>query len=541
MISAVIIILIVLLSFSSCARKYELTVSATAGGSVTMDPAGGMYTEGTRVTLTAVPESGYYFTGWGNTGDYSADYTTDAQIEITMPGDSINISSGFALLDEGWIFLIYMAGDNSLSGQVGLDLNEMEQGLYEAVSAGNTAINDDVKILALTDRNDTGDTILYLIRPGSSISIVSPEIINSYYPSGNELNMGDGDTLKNFVKYGMQNYPSEHNALVLWNHGGGVKSLDLSSSVSREICEDTYNGEKDLLYLNELQTAISSSLTETGRRLDIIGMDACIMGEVETAYELRNLTDYFVASMANEWGYGWDYSRIFDDFSTAGIPPTPSEMADILVAQYQESSYGISTSWPNTLTAVKTAGLENLKTEIDTLAQLVHESGEQAEFEALRAESVLYEVPYYDIYDLCQQIQASEVFGPTGIDEQAAAVQSALAAAVAACYGDSSELGLDYYETDDAAAVRGLSIFITDSSENYATQWWYTTDSLSVNYVGSDNTFYIGEIDFCTYQEEESVDGVVETWRELFEAWYDYYPSGNYGFGTGNGYTPGNY
>lgn len=34
-------------------------------------------------------------------------------------------------------------------------------------------------------------------------------------------NMGDADTLTDFVNYGVQSYPANHYGLILWNHGGG--------------------------------------------------------------------------------------------------------------------------------------------------------------------------------------------------------------------------------------------------------------------------------------------------------------------------------
>lgn len=43
---------------------YSLTTSATAGGNVTLNPAGGVYANGTNVTATAVPLAGFVFSGW---------------------------------------------------------------------------------------------------------------------------------------------------------------------------------------------------------------------------------------------------------------------------------------------------------------------------------------------------------------------------------------------------------------------------------------------------------------------------------------------
>jgi hypothetical protein len=41
-----------------------LTVTTSAGGSVSLNPPGGSYSVGTTVTLTAIPSSGYAFSGW---------------------------------------------------------------------------------------------------------------------------------------------------------------------------------------------------------------------------------------------------------------------------------------------------------------------------------------------------------------------------------------------------------------------------------------------------------------------------------------------
>ncbi|HID60577.1 MAG TPA: cell wall-binding protein, partial [Hadesarchaea archaeon] len=51
--------------------SYTLIVSVdpAAGGSVTLDPPGSSYPEGTVVTLTAVPAENYGFAGWS--GDAS--------------------------------------------------------------------------------------------------------------------------------------------------------------------------------------------------------------------------------------------------------------------------------------------------------------------------------------------------------------------------------------------------------------------------------------------------------------------------------------
>jgi hypothetical protein len=46
-------------------KQFKLTVNTFGHGSVSLSPAGGLYNEHTKVALTAVPDSGFQFKGWG--------------------------------------------------------------------------------------------------------------------------------------------------------------------------------------------------------------------------------------------------------------------------------------------------------------------------------------------------------------------------------------------------------------------------------------------------------------------------------------------
>ena len=67
-------------------QQYTLTVNTVGQGSVTLNPPGGVYNEGTVVTLTAVPDSGWQFDNWS--GDLSgstnpANITMNANKTVT--------------------------------------------------------------------------------------------------------------------------------------------------------------------------------------------------------------------------------------------------------------------------------------------------------------------------------------------------------------------------------------------------------------------------------------------------------------------------
>ncbi len=49
---------------ASFVAQSSVSVAPAVGGTVTLDPPGGLYDDGTRVTLTAVPDAGHRFGGW---------------------------------------------------------------------------------------------------------------------------------------------------------------------------------------------------------------------------------------------------------------------------------------------------------------------------------------------------------------------------------------------------------------------------------------------------------------------------------------------
>ena len=75
---------------------YTLTVEVTpeGAGTVSTDPDEEYYWPGDEVTLTAIPEEGFYFMEWTDSeGNVLGD---DAVLEYTMPGEDVILTAGFA-------------------------------------------------------------------------------------------------------------------------------------------------------------------------------------------------------------------------------------------------------------------------------------------------------------------------------------------------------------------------------------------------------------------------------------------------------------
>src|SRR5690606_28366009 len=106
--------------------------------------------------------------------------------------------------------------------------------------------------------------------------------------NGNALDMGNPDTLGDFIKWAKQNYPADRYCLILWNHGNGWKRSAQDEYPTRAFSYDDQYG-----------TSIKTWQTDQmmgGETVDILAWDASLMQMVEVAYEARSHADYIVGS-----------------------------------------------------------------------------------------------------------------------------------------------------------------------------------------------------------------------------------------------------
>ena len=223
-----------------------------------------------------------------------------------------------------WTFMVYMAGDNNLDGAALRDIAEMAR-------AGSTK---DVNILVQLDRIEDNLTRRFRITQGGGFK---KDCIESF----GDTNTGDPQILYDFVKWAADNYPADRYALILWNHGSGwwedAKSRAAGSAAKkprrrlfrqpvrypvpqeqlnlpapqehRSICYDDTSGG-DALDNRELRIVLAGICALLGRKIDLLGMDACLMNMVEVAYQLRESVNVIVGSEIEEPFDGWPYAEI---------------------------------------------------------------------------------------------------------------------------------------------------------------------------------------------------------------------------------------
>ena len=251
------------------------------------------------------------------------------------------------------------------------------------------------------------------------------------------------------------------------------------------------------------------------------------MSTVETAYEFRNLASYMVGSMQTEQGDGWDYEYIFGNLGSASI--TPVNFATLVVDAYKVQIQANPVGDGETLAAIDLSQISALKTAVDSMAVAMYTENKKSSIESTRNSAVKYydnsdtysrqEYPYFDLGSLCSKIAASSTYS-TALKTAANNVLTALGNAVVKAYGETATVasgvsgyGTSYYWGTGSSVKRGLSIFFSYSSSDYAAQDWYTSRDQR---NGTSSQVY-GNMDFCTFNS----DGSVTSWLELMEAWYD--------------------
>ncbi|MBS1230377.1 MAG: hypothetical protein H6R17_3654 [Proteobacteria bacterium] len=131
-------------------------------------------------------------------------------------------------------------------------------------------------------------------------------------PQGSQgvKDMGDPQTLTDFIKWGQDNFAADRYVLVLWDHGGGALA-DFGGYGTGLVPKPDYFASK--MTFSDIRKAISDAVgDDQARRFEVIGFDACLMGTLEIAEALKDVGRYLAASQDIEPGGGWDYTSFLN-------------------------------------------------------------------------------------------------------------------------------------------------------------------------------------------------------------------------------------
>jgi len=247
----------------------------------------------------------------------------------------VPVNAGKPTEQAAWTFMVYIVGDNDLEKYVTLDIET------ELAQPGSNA---DVNVVALADRTpgydsaagDWTGTLLFYVTQGM---LATPD--NAVADWG-ERNMGDPQTLIDFVQWSKTNYPADHYALVLWDHGWGWRPYQ---AMWDETDDDTLD-----------QHEIIAAMDVSGP-VDVVGYDACEMQMLEVQATWRNYAQAIAGSQEDVWWDGIEYELV-----VPALQANPGMTAEQLAIEITESMHSktertgsavaLNSDWDNLITAV---------------------------------------------------------------------------------------------------------------------------------------------------------------------------------------------
>jgi len=278
-------------------------------------------------------------------------------------------------------FYIYIAGVNDLRFWARKNIQEM-------LAIGSS---DQVNIIIE----------LHTILPGNQ------RISRRYYVEKNNLvlldqggpkDSGKIETLVDFFKFGLDNFPAEQICFIFWNHGTGPIDIERSRVISAAALYE-YNPSTNMLELNraipffdyilmqdpdprgicyddltgsylsntQLVSALEKCVELNGKPIDIIGFDACLMANIEVCIMLKRFAHYLVGSSELEPGSGWRYDYVLAPFAKG--MPTSIQFAKHVVASYKKAYEKIMPDY--TQSAIDLGACTAIEQDLNKLANLL--------------------------------------------------------------------------------------------------------------------------------------------------------------------------
>lgn len=234
------------------------------------------------------------------------------------------------------VVIAYMMAENSLSNFSLSDLREMERGA--------TSIPSDCRMIVFLD--NTKEPRIYEF---------SPQGQRTLYTFEQDICSTDSAQVDNILAGIISQYPADSYGLVLWSHGSNwlYRHDPLPATQAPRRRSIGIDNEQNTLSNKgkELNIITLKHILEHHPKMEFIYFDACYMQGIETAYELKDVTDCLMGSPAETPGPGAPYDLIMGDFFAR--PVQPEALLDKVYETYH-------VSWGILLSAIRCSELEAL-------------------------------------------------------------------------------------------------------------------------------------------------------------------------------------
>ena len=277
------------------------------------------------------------------------------------------------------------------------------------LAALNADIQGDAQILAITT-DSTNDATLYELRYDSSLGkAVKEKVKELSLPTPYNSALFEAN-----LRAALEFAPADKYALLIGSHGLAWVPKTPTQTTSRKLQRmgidpsslwERAEGAEMTRHLGDKEPTrydiaeVSAAIMANNVKFEYILFDACFMGNIETAYELRNTAKYIVASPCEVMGAGFPYAKVVPYMLTNG---GASYDLDKICSEYVKY-YNTEAATPSACVAV------TVTSELDALASAM----KSVNAAAVKSEFSLNSVQYYEgqtphsFYDLGHMVEQS--------------------------------------------------------------------------------------------------------------------------------------
>ncbi len=346
-----------------------------------------------------------------------------------------------------WTFLVFLNGNNNLDPHGKANIEQMKQ-------VGST---EEINVVVQWASLERGKTERILITKETDIQQSSAAAIHDM----GSVDMGSWESLVDFVRWGVENYPAKHYFLDLWDHGSGwhavkmVFNIEAMSLFPLNISWDEKS--RNHMTTHQLGMALEESSKIIGHKIDLYGSDACMMAMAEIADQVENAVQIFVGSEEIEPGSGWPYHTFLQRWTNQPYS-SAVEVSKMLTEEYIKSYIELSSKRVGvTFSAFNLEKMNLLNDSITHLKNGLIGLGTSARLKLLSAAKKAQGFTYSDYKDLLDFINLLESAQIENLDKKVTEdVRNAI-----------QEFVVINQTTPQLSRAHGLSIWLPTYSSTY--------------------------------------------------------------------------
>lgn len=392
----------------------------------------------------------------------TADVDGDGKIGVHEAVYALQISAGLREAEgEGtWTAMLFLNGEDQGCVESGVESDCWTNYYETSIDKIEEYIGDKqefLTVVALVDgpnfNNVESDVSRYVVQPNG----VYTENQNKW--SLDEINMGDPDTLSDFAQWAMTNYPADHYYLAIDNHGSGINGISWDYN-------DADGEIDDYLSIAELGSALKEITGNGLEKLDIFDFEACQMGLMENAYELKDYVNYVAFFQPISWT-SYNYPEYFRDLE-------PGDDALTVGKKVIQGYPVVGDDYPYTYSLIDASKLESLREKVDAFAgelmnadltaiTAARDASQAFNGDVNKGDPTQDAIGYIDIAYFAEKIAESGI-----ATSQAADVQAAVDMAVA----DTKATVSGHDPLWDYTNYHGMSILYPQQAYTFLSDYW---------------------------------------------------------------------